>query len=793
VSRRISIIISSGLAAISCAFGEPDERDARAQALVGVGGPTLLVNECSSGKSGWVELFNSSAAAVDVAADDGFCWFVDDQQAGGPPKRITDLNVQHAASSTTCSDAGRGPGCALVAPGERVWVDYAWINAASNDVCRLVRAAKLGSSCDAVLIEEDSGGPTSAKSAGQCFGRSYDGGPWSSGAIACTPNGESNGTPPPFAGPRVVINEFAAGSSGWVELYNAGGAEANLGGYQIDDIVGGGTAPKTIAAGTLLAPGTRLVIAYSGINTASADEVRLVDPGSGAAGPGDATTNRYAGSSIAGLCFGRQPDGGAWADAAIACSKGRSNSEAALVSLGSPSALLLRGTIVTPTGPISGEILIESDVITCVAVSCSGVSQSGQPSVVETNGIVLPGMIDTHNHILFDIFDETHWTPPKLYTNHHQWTKDPKYKALVNAKQHLNGEYSSPVNVGCELNKYGELKGMIAGTTSIVGAANPGNKSCYGSLARTIDQSANDLGADKVQVATLMPTTRSADSTCNNFAAGSTDAYLIHIGEGVDQSALAEYEHLRTLPTDDGCLHAPQTAIVHGTAFGATQFAEMAATGMSLVWSPRSNVFLYGQGTDLSKTTDIPLALSYGINVSLAPDWSIGGSQNLLDELRFAEQVDTQRFGNLLSSRDLFEMVTIRAAKVLGLEQVIGSIEPGKKADLMVIGGSPDAPYDALLAATPRDVRMVVVGGVVLYGDPQLALVGPSEPGCEAIEICGQSKFVCVAEQGGTASNKLGQTLAEIETVLETELASYDALDLSPWDFSPIAPLVKCP
>jgi 5-methylthioadenosine/S-adenosylhomocysteine deaminase len=787
VSRGITTIFFCGLAAIGCALGEPDELVVREQSLISA--PVLVVNECMSGKAGWVELYNSGPAVVDLATDTGSCWFIDDVPGGGPPKRLTDLNVRHAAGSETCGQAGRSETCALVAPGERVWIDYAWINSASADACRLVRSAKLGTSCDAVLIEEDAGGATSAKSVGECFGRSFDGGPWSAGAIACTPNGESNGSA------RVVINEFSAGKSGWVELYNAGSAGANLGGYQIDDIANGGAAPRTIASGTLLAPGARLVIAYAGINTASADQVRLVDGGSGAAGPGDEISNHHAGSSIAGLCFGRQPDGGAWASSAMPCTRGESNAadDARLVSVGAPGALLLRGTIVTPDGPITGELLIESDVITCVGASCSGASQTGAPSVVETNGIIMPGMIDTHNHILFDIFDETDWTPPKAYTNHHQWPNDPKYKALVDAKQHLNGEYSSPVNVGCELNKYGELKGLIAGTTSIVGAANPGNKSCYGSLARTIDQLPNDLGFDKVQVATLMPSTSSADAVCKNLASGATDAYLIHLGEGVDQSALAEYEQLRNLPTNDGCLHAGETAIVHGTAFGATQFAEMAAKGMSLVWSPRSNVFLYGQGTDFSKTTNIPLALAHGINVSLGPDWSIGGSQNLLDELRFADSVDSVSFGDVLSSRDLFEMVTIRAARVLGLEHVLGSIEPGKKADLMVIGGAAGAAYDALLAATPGDVRMVVVNGVVLYGDPALSPVAPLEPGCEAIEVCGRSKFVCVAESGGTASNKLGQTLAEITTVLETELEQYDALGRSPWDFAPIAPLVRCP
>ena len=219
----------------------------------------------------------------------------------------------------------------------------------------------------------------------------------------------------------------------------------------------------------------------------------------------------------------------------------------------------------------------------------------------------------------------------------------------------------------------------------------------------------------------------------------------------------------------------------------------MADRGMSLVWSPQSNVFLYGGGTDLTKTTNVKRAVELGINVALAPDWSLGGSQNLLDELRFANQVDDATWGNMLSSEMLVRMVTVNAAKALGLAASIGSLEPGKKADVMVIAGDASKPFDAVLAATPKDVRLVLVNGVPIYGDAALSALGPATPGCEALEICGAQKFACVAETGGTATNKFEQTFAEITTILETELAGYDAMDFSQWDFAPLAPLVKCP
>jgi cytosine/adenosine deaminase-related metal-dependent hydrolase len=459
---------------------------------------------------------------------------------------------------------------------------------------------------------------------------------------------------------------------------------------------------------------------------------------------------------------------------------------------GQAGALLLRGTVVTPDQVFAGEVLIVGDTLTCVAASCAGSPGAATAPLVDTHGLIFPGLIDTHNHILFDVFDETDWAPLQSYGNHNQWTNEARYGAMVDAKQYLNGEGSSPVDYGCELDKYGELKGLVAGTTSIVGAANPANRACYRSVARTIDQTPNGLGTDKIQVATLFPSTAAADGVCANFGSAKTDAYVIHVAEGIDQTARNEFATLGTVTTTDGCLYAAKTAIVHGAALLDPQLTTMAQDGMSLVWSPRSNVFLYGGGTDLTATANIPLALSKGINVALAPDWSIGGSQNLLDELRFADHVDNTVWGDQITPQMLVQMVTTHAARALGLDAVLGSLDVGKKADVMVIGGDGCGPYDALLAATPAEVRLVLVGGVALYGDAALKSLGPASPGCEDLDVCGQPKFVCMAAQSTTSTDKLDQTLAEIETTLGDAMSAYDALGLSAWTFAPITPIVRC-
>lgn len=474
-----------------------------------------------------------------------------------------------------------------------------------------------------------------------------------------------------------------------------------------------------------------------------------------------------------------------------------------IVKVGTPGKTVLLGCIITPQGPVNGSVFISSDTIQCVGEACVDDVDAVDATVVRTHGVIMPGMIDSHNHILFDIFDESDWSPSQIYENHDQWPNEARYGAMVDAKQYLNGELAIPdVNgvsakittpLGCEMNKYGEMKGLVAGTTSIVGAANPLDKICYGSVARTIDQKPNDLADDKVQVATLTPSGATADSVCQKYADDATDAYVIHRGEGVDEYSRAEFDKLGTLTTEPGCLYAPETTIVHGTAFGEPEFKIMADNGMSLVWSPKSNVFLYGAGTDYTKTTDVQMALGMGINVALAPDWSLGGSPNLLAELKFANEVDKNRWNDqLLSSELLVKMVTINAAKALGLDGILGSIEVGKKADIAVILGDVTTPYDTIVEANPDDVALVMVNGISLYGDDALRDAGPKGVSCESLDICGIPKFACVAEPVGTESDKLKQTWQEITTNLTTELEAFDARDMSQWDFAPLAPLVTC-
>jgi 5-methylthioadenosine/S-adenosylhomocysteine deaminase len=477
----------------------------------------------------------------------------------------------------------------------------------------------------------------------------------------------------------------------------------------------------------------------------------------------------------------------------------------ATVVTGDPTkGILIEGTVLGEAGPFEGQVLaLPSGIIACAepGKACEADPQAAGVAHVLVDGIVVPGLIDTHNHILFDIFDDSDWLPKQKYQNHDDWTKDtnePRYTVMVDVKQCLEdasqgkpvwcpATYDGAGSLKCEMEKWGELKALVAGTTSVVGLAGTAFP-CYASLARSIDTQFNGLDTDKVQTAAITPSKATADGVCANYASGKTAAYLIHVGEGLDQAARDEFTKLGTLTTVADCLYAPQTAITHGTSFGAAEFAIMKSKGMKLTWSPASNVALYGA------TTNIPMALDNNILVALAPDWSMGGSQNMLDEVRFAKKFSDTNWAGRLKSQDIVTMATKNAAMILGLSDKIGTLKKGLLADLFVVRGTRATPYDAVTAASAKDVIFTMVGGKVLYGDVDVRAIAVAGSACDDFDACGSPKFLCVAEPG-QITDKRDQTYAKIHGILETAMADMDKVrpaGIGP-NFAPVAPVVACP
>jgi cytosine/adenosine deaminase-related metal-dependent hydrolase len=185
--------------------------------------------------------------------------------------------------------------------------------------------------------------------------------------------------------------------------------------------------------------------------------------------------------------------------------------------------------------------------------------------------------------------------------------------------------------------------------------------------------------------------------------------FFVHLAEGVDEVARGELPRLESL----GCLK-PNTVIVHGVAIDENGWRRVARMGAGMVWCPASNVFLFGQTAQVDAL--VGASREARVTVALGTDSRVTGSRDLLDELREA------RAARSLAPHVLLGMVTSEAAKLLRQTRA-GRLMIGAPADLVVIPPLAGDPGAALLETTRRDVRLVVVDGRPLVGDPDFAAV----------------------------------------------------------------------
>ncbi|KAK4992402.1 hypothetical protein LTR50_001161 [Elasticomyces elasticus] len=163
-------------------------------------------------------------------------------------------------------------------------------------------------------------------------------------------------------------------------------------------------------------------------------------------------------------------------------------------------------------------------------------------------------------------------------------------------------------------------------------------------------------------------------------------------------------------------LLGPATVLVHMVHLDSGDITTLAETGTHVVHCPSSNTKL------ASGIAKVPEMLAAGVNVSLGTDGApCNNTCDMLQEIRLAGILHKVATGDptAVPAETVLEMATIGGAKALGLDDCIGSLEAGKKADFAVVVMRKVelqpwfSPVSAVVyTATGRDVEMVVVDGV---------------------------------------------------------------------------------
>jgi len=357
----------------------------------------------------------------------------------------------------------------------------------------------------------------------------------------------------------------------------------------------------------------------------------------------------------------------------------------------------LHGAVITPEAAWSkGYVTVADGRVADVSTTAPQ-----QVRVIDTNGVILPGLVDLHGHPEFNVFPA--WEPPTRYANRYRWRASAAYRALVRDPQN---RLLDALPAGTQT-VYAEVRALVGGVTAIQGASAASTKTRE-PLVRNVDLWA--FGQHKARAMIDLPSASSRDlprlqKVLADIAAGEVTAFYLHLAEGArgDERSRTEYQRF----VDLGAA-TPATNVIHGSALSEAQVRELADAGCRLVWSPQSNLRLYGE------TTLAGVALAAGMPVALGADWLPSGSVSLLDELRVARRVLAGQ-GRPTTAADLVGMVTSGAARVAGLDAHLGSLAVGRPADLVVLERLHEDPYESVCLADPAAVRMVCIGGDVSY------------------------------------------------------------------------------
>lgn len=207
----------------------------------------------------------------------------------------------------------------------------------------------------------------------------------------------------------------------------------------------------------------------------------------------------------------------------------------------------------------------------------------------------------------------------------------------------------------------------------------------------------------------------------------------IHLAESKDMANQIEREHGQTevqLLESIGFLGSDVLA-AHCIHVNQEDMRTLAKHDVKIVYNPVSNMKL-AQGT-----AKIPDLQKLGMTVSLGTDGPASNNTlDMLQNMKIAALLQKAHYGDptVLPAKTVLEMATKNAAKALGLERTIGSLEPGKKADIALIDFKKPHltpqhnPYaNIVYSANGSDVQTLIVDGKVLMENREVKTLDEEE------------------------------------------------------------------
>ncbi len=355
---------------------------------------------------------------------------------------------------------------------------------------------------------------------------------------------------------------------------------------------------------------------------------------------------------------------------------------------------------VTVTGNETAcSVLVENGRISRISPFRENNQEEG---IVFQDAIAFPGLINSHDHLDFNLFPPT---ANRIYSNYTEWGKD----IHLNNKESIDAVTKVPQELR---NAWGVYKNLLCGVTTVV---NHGERLNINTEAITVFQDTHSLHSVQFERKWRIKL---------NMPGKAPWPFVIHAGEGTDKEATDEIDSLLCWN-----IFRKNIIAIHGVAMTE----EQAKGFKGLVWCPVSNEFLLGKTADITKLKK-SLPVVFGTDSTLTSGW------NTWDHLRFARKL------SLLSDKELFEAVTITPADLWCMKE-LGVLSEHKIADMVIAEKkATQNSIDSFFETDPETILLVLHKGKPSLFDErikdQLMQIDPGLNGFSKVS-CGKSiKYV---------------------------------------------------
>ena len=391
----------------------------------------------------------------------------------------------------------------------------------------------------------------------------------------------------------------------------------------------------------------------------------------------------------------------------------------------------------------NGAVVIRGDRIIAVGEEEKIVASFEPAHKIDASGcVIMPGLINVHTHAPMTVFrglaDDLPlmtWLNEHIFPAEKKINRDIVYKGtLLACAEMILGGTTTFTDMYLFADQVA-LAAKRAGMRAIIGEVlydfpspnyGPPEKGLEFTEGLIKEWSGDDLVTVAVQPHAIYTCSPDLLKKCYELAVKYDTQFIIHLSENDDEVrqvkekyGMTPVEHVEKLG-----LLSPKFIGVHCVKLTEKDIEVLARYDVGVAHNPESNMKL------VSGICPVPRLLEKGVTVGLGTDGC--ASNNDLDmwgEMDTCAKLHKVATGDptVLSAETVVKMATIEAAKAIKMDSVIGSVEPGKKADIIVVDFRKAhlTPvyniYSHLVyAASAADVRTSIINGKVVMDNREL-------------------------------------------------------------------------